>query len=70
MSDLSVLRKLAGEYAELAMEDSNLAIPNRYRDLNSLHNDVRPPVLVFEEPWGELDHDELKLCCDPPSVDR
>ena len=66
MSDLSVLRKLAGEYAELAMEDSNLAIPNRYRDLNSLHNDVRPPVLVFEEPWGELDHDELKLCCEDP----
>ena len=63
MKDLHILRQLAGEYAELAMTDFNLAVPNRYRDLNSLRSDVRPPVLAFEEPWGEFDHEELKLRC-------
>jgi len=63
MNDQLILRQLAGEYAELAMSDFNLAVPNRYRDLNSLRGGVRPPVLVFEEPWGEFEHEELKLRC-------
>ena len=66
MSDMQILRNLAGEYAELAMADTNLAIPNRYRELNSLKHDVRPPVLVFEEPWGEFHHEELQLQCESP----
>lgn len=66
MNDLQILRNLAGQYAELAMEDFNLAIPNRYRDLNSLDHTVRPPVLVFEEPWGEFGHEELQLRCEDP----
>ena len=66
MNDLYILRQLAGEYAELAMTDFNLATPNRYRDLNSLKSSVRPPVLVFEEPWGEFEHEELKLQCQDP----
>ncbi len=66
MNDYLILRELAGQYAELAMTDFNLAVPNRYRDLNSLRADVRPPVLVFEEPWGEFPHDELTLRCHDP----
>ena len=63
MNDLHILRQLAGEYAEAAMSDFNLAVPDRYRDLNALKSGVRPPVLVFEEPWGEFDHEELQLRC-------
>jgi len=66
MTDFQILRRLAGEYTELALSDSNLAIPDRYRDLNALHHDVRPPVLVFEEPWGEFSHEELRLQCEDP----
>ena len=66
MTDMQLLRSLAGEYAELAMTDENLAIPDRYRHLNSLHHDVRPPVLVFEEPWGEFRQEELRLQCEDP----
>ncbi len=66
MNDYQILRQLAGEYAELAQSDFNLAIPDRYRDLNSLRHDVRPPVLVFEEPWGEFHHEELRLQCEDP----
>jgi len=64
MNDLNILRRLAGEYAELATTDFNLGTPDRYRDLNSLRSDVRPPVLVFEEPWGEFTHEELQLRCE------
>jgi len=63
MKDMQILRSLAGAYAELAMEETNLAMPDRYRRLNSLHGDVRPPVLVFEEPWDELREEELQLQC-------
>ena len=68
MNEMQILRNLAGEYAELAMTDANLAIPNRYRDLNSLRHDVRPPVLVFEEPWGEFHHEELQMQCETPAL--
>ena len=57
--DMNILRSLAGEYAEIALKEDNLAIADRYRDLNSLKACVRPPVLVFEEPWGEIKDDEL-----------
>ena len=63
-NELKILRELAKKYTELALEDKNLAIPERYRDLNSLISTVRPPVLVFEEPWGELDCEELRLKCE------
>ncbi|MCR4578501.1 MAG: hypothetical protein K5784_11415 [Clostridiales bacterium] len=64
--DLKILRELARKYTELALDEYNLAIPERYRDLNSLIGTVRPPVLVFEEPWGELDCEELRLTCEDP----
>ena len=66
MNDWNILRTLAGEYAEYAMSDENLRIPNRYRELNRLQSSVRPPVLVFEEPWGEIRSEELKLQCEDP----
>ena len=66
MSDLHILRELAAQYAEAAFTDFNLAIPDRYRDLNALKSGVRPPVLVFEEPWDELRHEDLTLRCEDP----
>ena len=65
-ADYQILRRLAGEYAALALAKDNLTIPDRYRDLNALKPGVRPPVLVFEEPWGEIKSDELALRCADP----
>ena len=65
-NDLTTLRGLAEKYTEFALADENLAIPERYRELNSLNYLVRPPVLVFEEPWGELNCEELRLKCADP----
>ena len=65
--DMEILRELAKEYAEFALSGHCVNMPQRYRKLNSLEI-VRPPVLVFEEPWGEFGHyDELKLKCEEPS---
>jgi hypothetical protein len=62
--ELLKLREYAKHYAEIALSDSNLAIPEQYRKLNSLQQ-VRPPVLVFEVPWGELeDQEKLRLECE------
>lgn len=62
--ELLKLREYAKQYAEIALSDSNLAIPEQYRKLNSLQQ-VRPPVLVFEVPWGELeDQEKLRLECE------
>lgn len=63
MNDENILRSLAGEYAALAVAEENLAIPQRYRSLNALDHTTRPPVLVFEEPWGEFEQEALHLQC-------
>jgi len=62
--ELVLLREYAKKYAQLALSESNLKRPDQYRKLNSLEM-VKPPILVFEVPWGELeDQIELKLECE------
>jgi hypothetical protein len=62
--DLDILRPLAAAYAAEALDSRARVIEKSYRDLNAL-KPVRPPVLVFEVPWGELDtQDELVLRCE------
>ena len=62
--ELVLLREYAKKYAQLALSESNLKRPDQYRKLNSLKM-VKPPILVFEVPWGELeDQKELKLECE------
>ncbi len=60
-TQLQTLRELARQYAEFALSERNRAIPDRYRQLNSLHQ-IRPPVLIFEIPWGEFDDCEALRC--------
>jgi len=64
--DMEILRELAREYAEFALSGHCLDMPERYRKHNALEI-VRPPVLIFEQPWGEFGHyDEMKLTCEDP----
>ena len=53
-TELSRLREYAKKYAEIAFSDNNLKRPDQYRKLNNLEM-VRPPILIFEVPWGELE---------------
>lgn len=59
--DLIKIRELAEKYAVAALDGVNTERTRNYRELNSLKV-VRPPVLVFEIPFGEFsDCDELRV---------
>ncbi len=61
--DQEIIRELAKRYTEIVFSDACRKRPGEYRRLNSLQV-VRPPVLVFEVPWGELaQQEELRLQC-------
>ena len=64
MSDtdkLNYIRELANRYAEEALSEREKSILKRYRDHNG-RKIVRPPVLVFEMPWGEFSSEEELQC--------
>lgn len=63
--DVSILRGLAELYSIYALDGRSEQRKNHYRIHNSL-NLTRPPVLVFEVPWGEIKSDELVLRCEDP----
>lgn len=60
MTDFDIIRELAKQYAEQALSQRGKDILKRYRDHNSKQI-VRPPVLVFEIPWGEFASNEEEL---------
>ena len=63
MDDKSIIRELCKKYTEIANSPVCEETRERYRELNSLKL-VRPPVLVFEVPWGEFNsRDELRPQC-------
>lgn len=60
------LRRLARRYAEIAALDTQAQRRERMRDNNDL-NPGRPPVLIDEVPWHEMDIDgKLQLRCVTP----
>ncbi|MDR1558444.1 MAG: hypothetical protein LBS84_01875 [Clostridiales bacterium] len=61
--DVSVLRELAERYAEVARLDIMEKTRHRMTENNDL-KPGRPPVLLHEVPWHEMDIDgKLKLIC-------
>lgn len=63
-TDEMKIRELAKKYAAIASDGVNAERTARYRRLNNLEC-VRPPVLVFEIPWGEFNNcTELRLQCE------
>lgn len=51
--DVSILRELANEYAQIAAEMEVKHVWGLHADLNDLHPE-RPVVLIDELPWHEL----------------
>ena len=63
MSDRDIIRRLAYEYAVIALMDVHQEKAKLYRALNGL-KPVRPVVLIDELPWSQLAvMDELKEQC-------
>ena len=64
MTDIKILRELAKELSVYALDGRSAERKKLYRDLNALKV-TRPPVLVFEEPWGEYRAEkELECHCE------
>ena len=59
-----IVRELAMRYMELATDDLQKKMNQRMRDTNDLKI-VRPPVLLDEIPWYQMDMDgELTCLCE------
>jgi len=64
LNEKEILRELAKKYTEIAAHEANAERAGRMRSVNSLRP-VRPPVLVNEIPWHEMDIEgELQLRCE------
>ena len=62
--EISIIRDLAKQYMEIAMSDKHVRMRQRFRDSNDLKI-VRPPLLIDEIPWHEMNVDgALDLLCE------
>ncbi len=68
MDEISVLRKLAGEYFLLSQQERFMENRKLHRAVNDLKM-IRPVVLIDELPWSEMNiGDELTLLCKDPEL--
>ncbi len=66
MEDKNKIRELCRFYAEAANSDFSVSTIESYKKINDLQI-IKPPVLVFEIPWGEFNNcEELRLQCSDP----
>jgi len=67
-NDKSIIRELAKRYMEMAASEKQLKMNRRMKDTNDLKL-VRPPVLLDEIPWYQMNiGDELTCVCEDPRV--
>ena len=67
-NDKQIVRELAKRYMELATDESQQRMNRRMRDTNDLKL-VRPPVLINEIPWYQMNIDgELDCFCEDPEA--
>lgn len=63
-NDLYSIRELAKQYMEIAVSDKHNRMRQRFRDTNDLKI-VRPPLIMEEIPWHEMNLDgELNCICE------
>ena len=61
--EISIVRELAKQYMEIAQSDKHVRMRRRFRDSNDLKI-VRPPLIMEEIPWHEMNMDgELDCVC-------
>ena len=64
--DKQTVRELARQYMEMATSERQLRMDRRMQDTNDLKL-TRPPVLIDEIPWGQMDiGGELTCLCEEP----
>lgn len=67
-NDKQIVRELAKQYMEMALSEKQQKMNQRMRDTNDLKI-VRPPVLIDEIPWYQMNvNDELTCLCQDPKA--
>ena len=60
----AVVRELAKQVMEIAMSEKHVRMRRRFRDTNDL-KPVRPPLIIEEIPWHEMNRGgELDCVCE------
>lgn len=68
MKDKEIVRELAKQYMEYAMSEDQQKMNQRMKDTNDLKL-IRPPVLIDEIPWYQMNlEEELTCLCEDPKV--
>ncbi len=68
--ETAVVRELARRYMEIAQSDRHVRMRRRFRDSNDLKI-VRPPLIMEEIPWHEMNMDgELDCVCTDETLRR
>ena len=66
--EISIVRELAKQYMEIAQSDKHVRMRRRFRDSNDLKI-VRPPLIMEEIPWHEMNMDgELDCVCEDKTL--
>ncbi len=66
--EISVVRELAKRYREIAESERHVRMRQRFRDSND-RKIVRPPLLIEEIPWHEMNVDgELDCACEDETL--
>lgn len=62
--EISIIRELSKRYMEIALSDRHIKMRQRFRDSNDLKI-VRPPLIIEEIPWQQMNIDgELDCVCE------
>lgn len=68
--EISLVRELARRYMDIAMSEKHVRMRQRFRDSNDLKI-VRPPLIMEEIPWHEMNMDgELDCACEDMEMRR
>ena len=59
--DIAIIRELAKQQMEFAMSDKHVRMRKRFQDTNDLKI-VRPPLIIEELPWHEMNFDGMLDC--------
>jgi len=61
VNDLHIIRELAKKFMEIAVSDKHVRMRQRFKDTNDLKI-VRPPLLIDEIPWHEMNYEGALDC--------
>ena len=68
MRDREIVRELTKRYMEIALSDRHVRMRKRFRDSNDLKI-VRPPLIIEEIPWHEMNYEHALDClCEDPGL--